>query len=110
MKYIFIPLIFILASCAKEQPQVSWLKIEKWELVQNNNADNYQGELTHDLSQVFVNMDGKSLGVFELPVKIPIIGEGTHDFVLIPGIVNNGIDRKSTRLNSSHVRISYAVF
>lgn len=97
MKYIFILLIFILASCAKEQPQVSWLKIEKWELVQNNNADNYQGELTHDLSQVFVNMDGKSLGVFELPVKIPIIGEGTHDFVLIPGIVNNGIGETKRR-------------
>src|SRR3989442_9035216 len=26
------------------------------------------------------------------------------------GIVGRGVDRKSTRLNSSHVRISYAVF
>src|SRR5690554_7121515 len=114
--------------------------------------------------------------MYELPAKIPIIGDGAHEFVLIPGIIVNGIgetkkrypfaeqfkeiitlkkndtvsvspktryysalnfliedfespsmqvdvatestatlgrsseDRKSTRLNSSHVRISYAVF
>src|SRR5690554_7103038 len=27
-----------------------------------------------------------------------------------PGLTKEGLDRKSTRLNSSHVRISYAVF
>lgn len=95
--YIFVLFTFILVSCAKEQPQVSWLKIDKWDLIHNPNADNYQGELSHDLSQVFVNMDGKSLGVFELPAKIPIIGEGTHDFVLIPGIINNGIGETKKR-------------
>src|SRR5690606_39297497 len=30
---------------------------------------------------------------------------------MLPGVrVDSGIDRKSTRLNSSHVKISYAVF
>src|SRR5690606_41618843 len=30
--------------------------------------------------------------------------------VLVPTSTSGGIDRKSTRLNSSHVKISYAVF
>src|SRR5690625_5759226 len=37
----------------------------------------------------------------------------THYFStykLIPGKADNNVDRKSTRLNSSHVAISYAVF
>src|SRR3712207_8518122 len=35
----------------------------------------------------------------------------THDLALVSQITNRiGIDRKSTRLNSSHANISYAVF
>lgn len=99
MKHIFLLslLTTLLFSCQKEQPQVSWLKIDKWILSENPNAENLQGELTHNLSQVFINMDGKSLGVYELPAKIPIIGEGEHDFVIIPGIINNGISTTKKR-------------
>ncbi|WP_133122119.1 hypothetical protein [Brumimicrobium salinarum] len=59
--------------------------------MKNQDAMNDQGELSHDISQVFLNMDGKSLGTYELPAKIPIIGDGAHDFVLIPGVIVNGI-------------------
>src|SRR3712207_7979409 len=50
-------------------------------------------------------------------------GGGTHQLLLVGGIVHGGVevqrsglepgvllDRKSTRLNSSHANISYAVF
>jgi hypothetical protein len=99
MKHIFIYVLLalLLFSCAKDQPQVAWLKIDQWDLVSNPDAQSAQGELSHDISQVFVNMDGKSLGVYELPAKIPIIGEGTHDFVLIPGVINNGISATKKR-------------
>src|SRR5690625_5492225 len=51
----------------------------------------------------------------------PLTGEQTHEAVdhrIVGVMVNNhpaarpqsGLDRKSTRLNSSHVAISYAVF
>src|SRR5690625_6487006 len=33
-----------------------------------------------------------------------------RDVLIIEDIIDSGIDRKSTRLNSSHVAISYAVF
>jgi|SRR5690554_767068 len=99
MKHIFIYalLSLFLFSCAKDQPEVSWLIIDKWDLVANPDAQSPQGELSHDISQVFLNMDGKSLGVYELPAKIPIIGDGTHEFVLIPGIINNGISATKKR-------------
>jgi len=94
---VLILLSLMLLSCAKKQPEVAWLKIDKWILNSNPNAENPQGEMSHDLSQVFVNMDGQSLGTYELPAKIPIIGEGTHDFVILPGVINNGISATKKR-------------
>src|SRR5690554_7100967 len=52
---------------------------------------------------------------FDPPAVRPVQGNGdaiqAGDFQIV-GLVtgNHGEDRKSTRLNSSHVRISYAVF
>lgn len=76
---------------------MAWLKIDKWILNSNPNAEQPQGEMTHNISQVFLNMDGKSLGAYELPAKIPIIGDGVHEFVLIPGVINNGISATKKR-------------
>src|SRR5207245_9057318 len=44
----------------------------------------------------------------EHPEKSKIAGK--NRYCLVPGYVVNGKDRKSTRLNSSHGSISYAVF
>lgn len=88
---LVLPLI-ILFSCVKKNPDVAWLRIDKWDLLPNPDAIQPQGELTYDFTQVFLNMDGKSLGVYELPAKVPIIAkEGPHDFILQAGIINNGI-------------------
>lgn len=87
----------MLFSCAKKQPEVSWLKIDKWVLEENPDAVMPQGELTHNLSQIFVSMGGEVIGVFELPAKIPIIGDGKQEFVLQPGIIVNGISETKLR-------------
>jgi len=99
MKHIFTYslLTLFLFSCAKNQPTVSWLRIDKWDLVSNPDAQNSQGEMSHNLSQVFLNMDGKSLGVYELPANIPIIGEGVHEMTIIPGVLNNEIGKTKKR-------------
>lgn len=89
--------LIILFSCAKEQPKVSWLKIESFQLEENLFAQNPQGELSHALTEAFVNMDGQYLGAFQLPIKIPIIGEGQHEIVILPGIINNGISDTKKR-------------
>src|SRR5205814_5605293 len=49
--------------------------------------------------------------VIEQPPKIGVAGNGTANEIgggIEPGTI--GLDRKSTRLNSSHLGISYAVF
>ena len=95
---LLVFLITILFSCVKENPNVAWLKIDKWDLLPNPDANNPEGELTHDFSQVFLNMDGKSLGAYQLPAKVPIIAkEGPHEFVMQVGIINNGISNTKKR-------------
>lgn len=93
MKKIFTLVIiaFLINGCAKDVDAPSWLKIEPWQLNSNPNADYIQGEMTHAITEAWVNMDGKVLGIFELPVKIPVIGEGEHNFILVPGVIQNGI-------------------
>src|SRR3712207_7442535 len=41
---------------------------------------------------------------------VPLGGAHDHDGVALPGLGVKVADRKSTRLNSSHANISYAVF
>lgn len=90
-----IPLLF---NCAKKQPEASWLIIDEWELLANPEVGpNDQGVLTHNISEAFVNMDGQLLGTFTLPAKIPIIGHGEHNFIIIPGVKNNGISATKRR-------------
>src|SRR5437899_7445639 len=51
----------------------------------------------------------KVVGRFE--VAIPVIPKGRAVELIRPGLAHHhGLDRKSTRLNSSHLGISYAVF
>jgi hypothetical protein len=96
-RYIFLLLPFLFLNCVKEQEKVAWLKIEKWMLEPNPEAQYSTGELTHNFNQVFLNMNGKILGAFELPAKVPIIAEGVQNFILIPGILNNGINETKKR-------------
>ncbi len=95
--YSGVLLALLLLGCAKEQPQASWVILDSWTLNANPDSQADQGEMTHDISQAFVNMDGQMLGAFELPVKFPIIGDGEHKFVIIPGIINNGISATKKR-------------
>lgn len=95
---LFIVLLSTLLSCAKEQPKVAWLKLDKWDLIENEDALYDQGELSHDLSQVFISVDGRSIGGYELPCKIPIVAStGDHELVLTPAIIINGIAKTKER-------------
>jgi len=99
MKRFYILLVIpFLFNCAKKQPEVSWLIIEPWQLVANPEVGpNDHGELTSNITEAFVNMDGEIVGTFSLPAKVPIIGDGAHDFIIIPGVKNNGISATKRR-------------
>lgn len=52
-----------------------------------------QGEPTHKITDVWVNANGKSLGVFPLPARVPVIIDDLSEveITIFPGIRNNGV-------------------
>ncbi len=84
-------LLFVLSSCIKNNPNPVWIEIGTWTLNKNPNATYYQGEMTHNFSDAWIFINGKVIGVFELPVKIPVLVSGEATVRLYPAIRNNGI-------------------
>src|SRR5690606_41606001 len=78
----------------------------------------------HDALPIWIPGPVGRLGIGEDDPRLGIEGVGVAPDVevalgrslrsaagaLEPGVLIRGVDRKSTRLNSSHVKISYAVF
>lgn len=91
MKILFpiLSLLFLVSSCVKNNPDPSWIKIENWKL--NENLNITAGELSQNFSEVYVTVDDKIIGYFELPVKLPLLMDGQHKITLYPAIRNNGI-------------------
>lgn len=91
MNSMRILLLFILVGLAacnltdnfSEEPM--YLEINSADLVSDN--DIYP---THKIQDVSVYVDGSSVGVFELPARVPVLGDGTVSVVVFAGIRNNG--------------------
>ncbi|MBI1837269.1 MAG: hypothetical protein HYR91_08400 [Flavobacteriia bacterium] len=84
--------LFILSSCVKNNPDPSWIEISQWTLEENSNATpGIAGELTHNFSDAWVYVNGDLLGVFELPVKLPVLKDGSVEIKILPTIKDNGI-------------------
>lgn len=87
---IFFFSVFVLfTSCLKNNPDATWLKINQWTLLDNNSIE--EGQLTQEFTNVRVLVDGDVVGIFELPIKIPLLKEGSSKIQLYPVIINNGI-------------------
>ena len=92
MKLISIfSILFVLFACVKNNPDPSWIKVNAWALEANPNLNGEEGSLSHNFSHAWIYADGQLLGIFELPVKIPILSEGTVTLRIFPAIENNGI-------------------
>lgn len=89
--YFFILLTFGLSGCVKNNPSPVWLEINSWTLNSNPNAAVNPGTLTHSLTDVWVYVDGKVIGVFEVPCKVPLLVSGSCKVTLYPAVRNNGI-------------------
>jgi hypothetical protein len=90
--YFFVLLSFGLSGCVKNNPPPVWLEINEWALVSNPDSDpnNPPGALTHNFTEVWVYVDGKIMGVFEVPCKIPVLASGNCKILLYPAMKNNG--------------------
>ena len=87
-------IIFILFSCTKNKPDPSWIEINEWNLL--SNKTNKEGELSHNFSNAYIEIDNKTIGFFELPIKLPILESGKHSIKIYPVILNNGISASKT--------------
>lgn len=93
MKTIFpiVLIVVLLSSCEKNNPDPVWIEIEKWELEANPNLSNEPSVLSHNFTDAWVYVDNDLMGVFELPVKIPVLKEGSLKVRVVPAVKNNGI-------------------
>ena len=84
-------LLFVLFACVKNNPDPSWVQIKAWTLEANASLNGEEGSLSHNFTHAWVYADGQLIGVFELPVKIPILDEGSSELKIFPVIEDNGI-------------------
>lgn len=85
---LLLPVLF---SCIKNNPDPSWIKINKFTLVENPNTQDSEGVLTENITDAWVYVDNELMGVFELPCTIPVLKSGSAEIRVYPGIRNNGI-------------------
>ena len=75
------------SSCDTEEPIPSYVYISNSGLY----TDVEQGSNSHDIVDGWVYCDGILIGVFELPVRVPILQAGEHTITVVPGIKKNGL-------------------
>jgi hypothetical protein len=87
---IFLGSLAILTSCVKNNPDAVWLRVNEWSIV-TSGPGSPEGVLTENISDAWVYVDDKLIGVFEVPFKIPLLVSGERKVTLYPTIRNNGI-------------------
>jgi len=94
--YIFI--IFLLfQGCGKDIGAPAFLEIDRFVLEENPQSIMPQGELSHNLSDAWIYLNGDLIGVFELPCKLPLNLEGQMELIIVAGVRNNGISATKVR-------------
>lgn len=87
--YILFIFLFI-NSCSffdKQEDTPSFIHIEKFDLTTTSG----QGTNSNNITDVWVFINGNSMGVFELPCTIPYLGDGNTRITLYAGIKDDGI-------------------
>jgi hypothetical protein len=79
--------LLLFASCVKENAVPAYITIPSFSFT----AGAGQGTSAQKISDVWVYVDGQSLGAYQIPARFPFVGVGKHEFLLFAGIRNNGI-------------------
>jgi len=53
-------------------------------------ASPYEGSASHNISDCWLYVDGKLIGIFEVPFTVPVLEAGEHQIQFEPGIKNSG--------------------
>lgn len=93
VRFIYILVIgfyFLLSGCIKNNPMPTWIKVSKFTLV--DNPDINEGELTENITDGWIYINDKFVGIFELPCKIPVLYSGSDMKISVyPTVRMNGI-------------------
>ncbi len=86
-------LLLILAqtSCEKfsgDQTIPAYLKIDSIRLATNYST---QGTSSNAIAYAWVYLDGQLIGTFQLPATFPVLYQGTHTLMVLPGVKKDGI-------------------
>lgn len=96
--YILLLLVvLVFGSCNKKDLEAevpSYVQINPFTFTTNEST---QGTDSHNLTDGWVYINGELQGVFELPVKFPVLGEGNVTIEVEPGIKENGISERRVR-------------
>src|SRR5690242_795382 len=87
---------FFLPACEIINPDEdipSYVRVESISLVTDSTT---QGSASQKITDVWLYVDDQPLGVYEMPVSIPVLAEGTHVLSIRGGVIVNGI--ASTRV------------
>lgn len=84
-------LSLVLSSCIKNNPDPVWIEVNEWTLEANPELGLDEGVLTHNITDAWLYVDNKLIGVFQVPFKVPVISSGNKEIKIFPTIRNNGI-------------------
>lgn len=83
-----LALVVFSASCDKDMSVPSYLYVDSASLQTNYML---QGTASSNITDVWVTIDGKNMGVYELPATIPLLVSGNVKVQLQAGIKKNGL-------------------
>lgn len=92
LKYITLPVCcFLLSSCNvldPEEPIPSFIQFSEPRL---NTNFQQEGSNSHNITDYWVYVGDEFLGVYEYPIEIPVLQEGSKTVKVFPGIKDNGL-------------------
>ncbi len=95
LRITILCILFINIHCSQDLNAIipSYLEIEHFDYYGNIPGSTPYPNTHHsvNIADAWVTMNGQSLGVFQIPCKIPILESGLHSFIIYPGIKVNGI-------------------
>lgn len=85
--------MFSFSSCNRfegSQEIPAYIHVDAFSLTTNYE---FEGSASHNITDVWLYIDGNLQGCYELPATIPVLERGKHDIILYPGVKLNGISQ-----------------
>ena len=107
--FVFVVLSILLSGCVKNNPLPTWLIVDRFELLDNPSVT--EGELTEFITDGWIYVNGKFVGIFQLPCKVPVLYEGEAlNVIIYPTVRMNGMAHNKVQHPYLDAHNSYETF